>query len=86
MHRNLVTGLMAAAIVVLAGAMAQAQERVRIDVSDDRLDAAALVEQLDKAIGYGSTRSLSQQGASRVSLMLPVEFTFGSAGLTKGAA
>jgi outer membrane protein OmpA-like peptidoglycan-associated protein len=86
MSRIAVTGFVAGVVVVLAGALAQAQERVRIDVGDDRVDTRAIVEQLDKAIGLGETRSLSQPSAPRVSLMLRVEFAFGSSGLTGQAA
>ena len=79
------TGLMAGVVVVLAGALAQAQERVRIDVGDDRVDSRAIVEQWTRQ-WVGETRSLSQPGAARVSLMLRVEFAFGSSGLTGQAA
>jgi OmpA-OmpF porin, OOP family len=91
MNRVVVASFMAGAIVLLAGAVAQAQDRVRIDIGDDRVDTRAIVDQLEKATGPGATRSLSPPGAAAaaappISLMLRVEFGFGAAGLNSQAA
>jgi outer membrane protein OmpA-like peptidoglycan-associated protein len=97
MRRNLMTACAAAALGIALCGVVAAQERTRIDLGDGPTDARTLVDELDKAItvepavppGGGGPPGRPPAGGGPglvgVSLMLRVEFGFGSSGLTPQA-
>jgi outer membrane protein OmpA-like peptidoglycan-associated protein len=99
MRRHVIAACTGAAVsIALCGALA-AQERMRIDLGDRPTDARTLVDELNKAIavepvtppagggmpGGPPPPTGGGPGLVGVSLMLKVEFGFGSSGLTPKA-